>query len=181
MSLDIFGAVAQARDPATDHRRRLSEQCDRLNIGIAYDSLDENDCAAVDEGIRNFSKADFYYSIYSSRDGSDATELWNEARAVGMEVLTQEGVNPFVFDLSSLSRIHFPPHYFTAISESRLGNFINGLKLISVDDLVAITLVDGGIERTKIASPEECLSEILRSLVLPWDCSPNTLYIFLPK
>ena len=149
-----------------------------LDTGLTFDSLDENDSEAIDVALKGFSPVDFYYSIYSPGDESDATELWNEARALGMEVLKQQHIDPFISNFSALNQIQFPTRYFIEIANSRLGSFINRLKPISTDAIVAITLVDGAIERTKTGSPRECISEILRSLVLPWDCSPNTLYIF---
>lgn len=176
MSLYIFGGITKDFETTEQCKQSMRELCNRLNIGISFDSPEEDDRREIDSAMKSFGHVGAYYSIHDPRHAPDATELWVETRTLGMKLLEEEGISPLVFNLSDLHQIRFPADYFTGILASRLGSFIDGLKRIPTRQILSIALVDGGVERVKTASPEECVKEILQSLILPWDCSPNTLY-----
>jgi hypothetical protein len=173
MSLYVFGKIVGA----VSQRRALSELCDRLNIIVSYDSLEAEDCEEIDRAIESSTKEGDYFAIYSTREDAEATELWLEAREAAMGVLQSEGIDPFVSSLSDALKIDFPDSYSSVILQSRLGRLIEGLQQLSANAIIAITLVDGGIERIKNGPTDDSVAEIFKSFILPWDCSPNTLYI----
>ena len=107
-------------------------------------------------------------------------DLGIEARDLAMKLLQDDGLNPFVFKFSDVQQIIFPSDYYDKMLQSPLGGFVDGLKHLSQSAVVAIALVDGGIERIKKDSADSCVTEMLKSFILPWDCLPNSLYVFGP-
>jgi len=178
MSLDIFGGIANDIRNVQSWRNSVTELCAQLGITVLYDSLDEEDFSDIAEEVKNFGQLRLAYTIYASEADHDATPLWIEARDAAMEVFQKSGVNPSTFKLEDVLQLRRPDNYRKEILKSRLGGFVNALRLLSQDAVVAVALVDGGIHRVKRDSAINCVNEILDSFILPWDCSPNTLYVF---
>lgn len=178
MSLYVFGKVGGDVTTTGQAMQTLRRLGDRLSVVVSDDSLEKDDREEIDRGLGSLTGPGVYFMICSNENDPDATELWIETQALAMELLQNEGIDPFVFNLSDALQINFPDGYYQAIAQSRFGELVDGLKSISASAVVAIALVDGGIERVKKGSPDDCITEIFRSLILPWDCSPNTLYVF---
>src|SRR5262249_3108584 len=152
--------------------------CAQLGITVLYDQLDEEDFSGIAEEVKNFGQLRLGYTIYANEADHDATPLWIEARAVAIEGFQKRGVNPSAFKVDDVLQLPHHDNYRKEILKSRLGGFVNGLRLLSQDAVVAVALVDGGIDRVKRDSANSCVNEILDSFILPWDCLPNTLYVF---
>jgi hypothetical protein len=178
MSLYIFGEIAGDVTNIGEYRQALNELTERLNITVSYDSLEKEDREEIDRALEVSGEVRIYYAIYSDQLDCDATALWIEARDLAMRLLRNEGIDPFILSPSDLKKISLPDSYYQGILESRLAGFIDGLKPISASAVVAVALVDGGIESIRKGSTDDCAREILKSLILPWDRSANTLYVF---
>ena len=154
--------------------------CGRLNIITSFDSLDEEDLKDIAEEVKDYGQLGLTYAVYANGVDHEATGLGIEARDLAMKLLQDDGLNPFVFKFSDVQQIIFPSDYYDKMLQSPLGGFVDGLKHLSQSAVVAIALVDGGIERIKKDSADSCVTEMLKSFILPWDCLPNSLYVFGP-
>lgn len=181
MSFYIFGCV---RSDASDQRiceLKLKELCARLKIVVSTDSLDDEDREGLLEVMGASDSGGLFFAIHSEPGDSDATALWLQARELAREVLRKEGIDTPVPSHSQLEEINIPASYYDGILASRLGAFINDLTSSFAAFDFAIALVDGGIETVRNCGEGDCLREILASLILPWDCTRNAVYVFHRK
>jgi hypothetical protein len=179
MSLYIFGSVISLQRN-TLHKEKLAELCAKLNIVLMLDQLDDDDMHTLDEVIGQAFDVEqemFYFTISSGLNDPDATALWIEARALSVDIMKEVGINNYPVNAADLQQINWPADYRQRMQACRLGNFVSGLEGNQIGNLIAIALVDGGVERIERAPANVCIENILRSMILPWDCTSNTLYI----
>jgi hypothetical protein len=177
MSLYIFGGIVPKVNHKTSFKPHLRELCDRLNIFVTFDSLDTDDQVQIYDAMKRFGSLNCEFQIFTSQTDADATQLWEESRNFAISLLKEKSIDALSISWSTLSEMELPAEYYERILETRLGGLINGLKLLSPDAVVGVALVDGGIEEVKTGTADQCVKELLKSLVFPWDYSANTFYV----
>lgn len=149
-----------------------------LGMGIHFNGFEEDEKSIlVANGYHWCSGVEFQLSD-SSRQ-MDATGLWNEAMIECRRILLDtEGVDATFLPSNVVASIALPDEYFLLAGRTRLGRAMG----IILDQLGLmgglIALVEGGFERIELCSRRQCLENILRFLLLPWDCGPNTAYVW---
>ena len=183
MSLYIFGELISSLN-AGPLKDQLCGLCTSIGLNLGIDELENEDRDVLDESI----KADvhdwglpaverLYFYVSSRPKNPDATELWIEAQQLAISLLARYGTRIPSSQLE-LTQTKVPVDYYMDMQSSRLGRFFSHLCSIPPAELVAAAIVDGGVDTVMKAPRLACVEEILRSMLLPWDCTSNTLYVF---
>jgi hypothetical protein len=155
MSIYIFGKVVGV-DESRSSLGTLRSIANKS--GLALLTVDPGDKATLDDVVKEPGTS---FAVGSSSADSDATALWLEATRAAITV------GPGVAAAA-----------LAAASSSRLGRFCATLLMEPTFTCGGVALVDGGIEGVSVGTASECLAAITRNLLLPWDRSPNILYVW---
>jgi hypothetical protein len=113
-----------------------------------------------------------WFAVYSKAGDSDVVSAWNEAREVGIQAF---GIAPDC--ATDLKDLVLPDAVKLQLTRTKLGRFICGL-LDNAALSGGIAFFDGSIRKISNISRETCMDRILTGLLLPWDCGPDTLYVW---
>ncbi len=132
--------------------------------------LDDDDRIAV-EDVSTLKSSGLYFQL-------DGTALWIDAMNTGRGLLSQ--TMPHIADMSvqDFEELDLPGHYFAQMGSTQLGALVTWLQTNSLISGCGLALLDGGISSVFEGTPEECAQNIMRSVLLPWDLSPNHLYVW---
>ena len=178
MSLYILGSIGCDLTYMKGYEVKLKELCNRFDMIVSFDSLDHEDRQTLAEAMGAPDSKGLYFAIYSGGGESDATVLWLEASDLAMQLLRSQGIDPLLLTPSQLEQTEIPENYYDDILSSRLGRFVSELPLILEGTDFEIAFIDGAVERIRYCHKNECLRQILRSFILPWDQTQNALYVF---
>jgi len=107
------------------------------------------------------------FSLVSGPDQSDATALWVEAMAA---TRPSGGATKGAAAAGEVCG---------AFLATRLGQACRGV--FGLGGVSAVALVDGGIERVFSGTADGCLGQIGEDIRVPWDQSPNRLYVCIHR
>lgn len=168
MSLDILGKLACAPDESEAIWKRLLEISAACGLDLT------NDVDMEDKMSWEHMSGTCVLGLWFSADG---TNLWNEAHTRAMALMNAPGMR-IRFQKGVEEGLALPAGFVDDMSETRLGMWLRRIMRVPHTASGGVALVDGGMESCFFGSRDECLLRLLRSTVLPWDCSPNTLYIW---
>src|SRR5690606_26571779 len=132
--------------------------------------IDPMDDLVFDEA--GLSKGIGFY-VYSPPDDHEATSLWIESRCVALSIAPDMSKA----DWSEILAFSFPEHVIQEMSRTKAGQLLVLLSRISHYSRIGICFLDGGVEEIWEKSFNDCLRNILPMFLLPWDVSPNILFI----
>ena len=176
MSLDILGKISSNAEYQALLCQHLRDIASSTGVGVEVDALDPEDIAGLEE--LGPAPQGFYFSVSSSPDESEATDLWNEAYILARTILQGSMGENAMHVANSVGEVIWPETYIDEMQQCRLARFLDLLAGMQGYRSICIALIDGGIESEFRGTAEECIEEILRMVLLPWDNSPNTLYIW---
>jgi len=175
MSLYIIGVLFRPRYETVDLRAVLNDT-GRLNNLIVHYETDLEDLAIFREIFDSLEDA-VPFVLADNLSCSDATSAWLEATNAAREL-----ISGIVSDTTSitpdevLQGISFPVSYYDSMKCTRLGKFLFEIMANAGIEDGAIWIADGSPDGIIQLSAEECLNEILKTMVLSWDCLPNLAY-----
>jgi hypothetical protein len=104
-------------------------------------------------------------------------KVWYDAQDVGLKAFRAIGSTP-PDRAMRIDELDLPAAVERELRDTSIGNFAAAIIQREKTLSGGIALFDGCIEQTIRATPEECLRRILTSLLIPWDCGPDALYIW---
>lgn len=174
MSLYAFGIVEVVRSEERDLVAAFADIARANHANLAIDHVDLGD---IEEMSRyGLSPKGLPFSLYSSMSSTCATGLWSEAYHVSRSLIG--GYSKLPHNREDLTVTIWPINYDVTLRRTRLGRILVGIAGLSYYERIGIAFVDGGVEAACFGSSEECIAGILRGVALPWDCSPNLLYVW---
>ena len=178
MSLYILCQVRCVPSNTESLKKEASRFFEGLGIGINFDGFEEDEKSMlVANGYEWRSGVEFRLS--DSSEKIDATNLWNEAMVECRRILLDaRGTDATSLRTDVVASMALPDDYFFLAARTRLGRAIDMIldRLGSTGGVIA--LVEGGIEKMEFCSRGQCLKSILRFLLVPWDCGPNSAYVW---
>jgi len=176
MSLIILGKVSSESKYEDTLREQMSGIASHIDVSVVLDQLDPEDMAVLEEIEPSAEK--FYFIVNTSVEENEASSLWNEANLSSQRILRESMGERFVYTANAVPDAEWPDDYIDQMKHCRLARFLYLLAGMQGYRSICIALIDGGIESEFRGTAEECIEEILRMVLLPWDNSPNTLYIW---
>ncbi len=176
MSLIILGKVSAEIECQALLRQVMKMNALNSGLAVLFDVLGEDDQEVLEE--INPTKEKFYFRVDESLQYREGTDLWNEAHVLAQQIFRDRMGYSYVYMADVANGRIYPEDYIPTMMQTRLGRFLSSLCSMGGCTNVSIALVDGGIETEFRGSAEECVAEILRSAIVPWDCSANTLYMW---
>ena len=151
-------------------RTFLQNMADQSGVAVSFE-IDPEDEATLAESP-SLRGEGLSFAVYSKAGDSDVISVWNEAREVGVQAF---GTKPDCG--TDVTELALPEPVRKELTMTKLGKFICGL----LDDAAfsgGIAFFDGSIRQISNISREACLESLLAGLLLPWDCGPDTLYVW---
>lgn len=176
MSLYILGKVSSESAQQDALRRQMQSIAATIDIDVMLDQLDSSEVEALDDMYP--APHNLYFNVNSSREEDEGSSLWNEANQLAQEVLRASMGERFVYSANAIPNAEWPNDYVEQMKNCRLGRFLFALVAMSGYQGIGIGLFDNEIDSTFRGTAKECLEEILKMVLLPWDCGPNVFYIW---
>ena len=178
MSLHILCRIHCLPSETQTFSEAISVAMADLGIGIQFGAFEDDEKAMLlAEGYSWPSGIEF--QLTDSHDRSDATHLWNES----MEECRKEVMNTLGLDLSTMAAsdaesLVLPETYYVSAAQTRLGRAFKFI--VNQQNRMGgiLSCVDIGFEEVEFCKTDHCLENSLKLLLLPWDCLPNTAYIW---
>lgn len=176
MSLIILGKISSEEQYQQMLRLQMQEKASDADVYLVLDHLDAEDIAVLEE--LNPTAVKFYFTVNSSPEENEGSTLWNEANLLAQNILRESMGARFKYSANAIDDAEWPDDYATRMKACRLGRFLHACAEMQNYESIGIALIDGGIETEFRGSAEECIEQILRMVLLPWDCGPNTFYVW---
>jgi len=176
MSAYLFGKLFVDASQVMDLKRRLLSLAKQVDVGVSLDVLDEDDQQAIDSLIG--AGQGVVFSVSTRAGGGDASGLWAEAQELAFSLLAGDRGIPPTVTPKSLETIKWPQDYTLRMSACRLHRILQGIALLPDYNKMSVAFTEGGIEAIHEDTAGRCIEAILRMIVLPWDCTPGTLYLW---
>lgn len=178
MSLFIIGGLKKPEQGIAGVRQHLDQASQRTGICVSYD-VDEDDREYLDT-VLEVSSDSLLFSLQDGAESGDVTTSWISAMTMARSLITTlcPDVNVAVVRHSDLGSLPLGHAFFDAMLRCPLASCISAIIGEVETTGGAISIFDGSSEREVLLSSDECVKEIMRTMILPWDCLPNTTYIW---
>ncbi len=176
MSLIMLGKVSAEAKSHFSIRHAMKRVASTSDVTIIFDALCKDDQMELEESQPSEEK--IYFLVNSSMYEPEATTLWIDALDHARNVLRRTVGDSFVYSAATIGSLPWPEDYIAKMRGTRLAQFLYGIAAMDYYQDISIALIDGGIETEFRGTADECIEEILRMVVLPWDCGPNGLYMW---
>jgi hypothetical protein len=165
-----------------------SEACRSFLWSAAYESglglhfeIDPEDEKVLDEPEEIRGEGLTFMTTSEPGDSVDweICEAWNAARESGREALSSDCPGFQTKDLlARLDEVILPDPVLSKLAGTSLGKFVSAVVGFGEISGGGLALFDGGVRAIVRATPEICLRRILTAFLLPWDASPDALYVW---
>jgi hypothetical protein len=174
MSLYIVGVLFQTRHETVDLRSVLNDVSQRNELNVNYE-IDLDDLAIFSEVFDSLD--DFVpFMLTDNASCSDVTSSWIEATSAARASISGYDMDVTTITAEEIQRYTFPDSYFESMKHTRLGQFLLEILLSAGIENGAIWIADGGPDGVIQLRAAECLHEIFKTMILPWDRLPNLAY-----
>lgn len=177
MSLDILGKLLCPPSDQGRLTRALERAARAAHVHVVTGQVDPADHEVFNE-VPELRGPGVDYCVWSDERSGSAEELWGEAMLAVREVTALSVAHVRRLKAEDLPWISFPAAYYQVAATTRLGLFLAALMGSRDCRGGCVAIVDGGVEEFYTAAPSMCLRHIMTTMVLPWDCLPNNLYVW---
>lgn len=176
MSLYIVGSILGDEQNSDDLRNLLSDVGKRTAITVSYEVEKEDfDFFAR---VLNCSSKNLCFCLTDGANSADSTENWILAMNAARTFISEQVADIAAVKFDDINSLTFTEAYFEAVRMTPLGGFLSEIILRPGAEHGCVWIADGGPEGELHMRREECEREILKTLVLTWDCLPNLAYVW---
>jgi hypothetical protein len=176
MSLYIIGGLVESEHGTNDLRRALDEIARRTGIVVAYD-LDDDDKDYL-ASVLKFSSDGVFFTLCDKPGSPDVTSHWTDALTAARLFISGRIPDVTLIRMADIESLNLDEYYFDAIRRTLLGECLSAIICQIKAEHGGISIFDGASEGEIRLASKECENEILRTMVLTWDCLPNLTYIW---
>lgn len=147
-------------------------------VGLTFD-VDPEDEHVLEES-EDLKGDGVTFAVGSQPGDPDVVKAWNAARDVGLEKLKSFDVGSSLPDCrTNLDDFSLPEPVQSELAKANLGKFASAV--IGFDEISAggLAFFDGSIRQIVPGSRDWCLRRILAGFLVPWDCGPDALYVWI--
>lgn len=174
MSLYVHGIIANCKQH-NDCPALIKDLGNRHSMCVTFD-LETDDRVPLANALNLPSVADACcFKVSDDSNAPDATHCWIEAMNCAREHLANQFDDLTSIENSDIRSVEFDESYFDAMLRTQLGGFLSEFVTLFDKQQRGISIFDGSPE-TEIKLADNCVREILKTMILTWDCLPNSIY-----
>ncbi len=176
MSLYIIGGLVRREQGIDDLRRALDNIGRRTGVVVGYD-VDEEDRDYL-AGVLELSSNGVFFTLRDEPESADVTSNWIDAMTAARSLISDRVADITMIGMTDIKSLGFDEFYFDAMRRTRLGECISAIIHDTNAEHGGISIADGASEQEVCLAANECETEILKTMVLTWDCLPNVTYVW---
>jgi hypothetical protein len=130
------------------------------------------------ESIPDLASNGLTFMLCDDEQSQDLTSTWSDTMKVARALISDQVVETSAITFADFRLIAFRESYFTEMRQTRLGGCISAIVQDMEFEHGGIWFADGGPDNEAFRPASQCEKEILKTLVLAWDCLPNTTFVW---
>jgi hypothetical protein len=177
MSLYIVGCLLPVDKQIENTRFELEQAAKDSGVCIRFE-VTQDDLLFFSTIFSKPIDSELTFLLTDNPDSSDITTSWMVAMRLARQLLSGQISDLSSVTLKELPSLSFPNLYFQEMQKKGLGCCLSRIIQASSVDTGALWIADGEPEDFITLNPTDCEQQILKTMILPWDCLPNLAYIW---